>query len=229
MTLSYDWMRDDLDLDDDKSSSSGSSSADKRYYGVVVGKVINPIDPLMLGRVQVQLPFIDSVDLSPWARVAVAMAGKGYGSFFIPIPGDEVLVAFEHGDTNVPYIIGSLWNTMAPPPVSGPGMGVIKRVIHTPLGHEIEFDDAAQSITITSATKQKVKLGPDGIEITSSPGNATIKLDTGGGISIQGQSIDIKGTSIKLTASNIDINGSGSTNVSAGGACNIKGGHVNIN
>ena len=224
MTFSYDWMKDDLDIEDSK-----SPSGDKRYYGVVVGKVINPMDPLMLGRVQVQLPFIDSIDLSPWARVAVAMAGKGYGSFFIPIPGDEVLVAFEHGDTNVPYIIGSLWNTMASPPVSGPGMGVFKRVIRTPLGHEIEFDDAAQSITITSTTKQKVKLGIEGIEITSSPGNATVKVEASGNISIQGQTIEIKGTTIKMTASTIDINGSGTTSVSAGGSCNIKGGKVNIN
>lgn len=224
MTFSYEWMRDELDLED-----SNSSSGDSRYYGVVVGRVVNVIDPLMLGRVQVQLPFIDSADLSPWARVAVAMAGKGYGTFFIPVPGDEVLVAFEHGDTNVPYIIGSLWNTMAPPPVSGPGMGVFKRVIHTPLGHEIEFDDMTQSITITSSTKQKVKLSTDGIEITSSPGNATVKLGAGGDISIQGQTIEIKGTTIKMSASSIEIDGSGTTTVKAGGSCNIKGGKVNIN
>ena len=46
----------------------------KKYYGVTVGKVINPLDPMMLGRVQVQLPFMDSLDLSPWCRVAMPMA-----------------------------------------------------------------------------------------------------------------------------------------------------------
>src|SRR5260370_21281620 len=92
----------------------------KKYYGVVTGRVINLLDPLTLGRVQVQLPFIDSVDLSPWARVAVLLAGPLHGSYFIPNIGDEVLVAFEHGDVNAPHIIGSLWNAMSPPPLPPP-------------------------------------------------------------------------------------------------------------
>src|SRR5262245_22573693 len=91
-----------------------------KFYGVVVGRVINPLDPMALGRVQVQLPFIDSTDLSPWARVAVPMAGPAHGTYFIPNLGDEVLLAFEHGDLRAPYIIGCLWNAMAPPPLPSP-------------------------------------------------------------------------------------------------------------
>ena len=45
-----------------------------------------------------------------WARIATLMAGKERGTYFIPEVGDEVLVAFEHGDIHYPYIIGSLWN-----------------------------------------------------------------------------------------------------------------------
>lgn len=91
-----------------------------RIYGVVVGRVINMLDPNALGRLQVQLPFIDALDLSPWARVASPMAGLFHGTYFIPNLGDEVLVAFEHGDINAPYIIGSLWNAVARPPLSSP-------------------------------------------------------------------------------------------------------------
>ncbi|MFO7680577.1 MAG: phage baseplate assembly protein V, partial [Chloroflexota bacterium] len=46
----------------------------QKFDGVMVGRVINNLDPMALGRVQVQLPSIDSLDLSPWARVAVLMA-----------------------------------------------------------------------------------------------------------------------------------------------------------
>ncbi len=75
------------------------------------GKVINLIDEMLLwGAYRVQLPFIDDIDLSPWARIAVPMSGIGCGMSFLPQVGDEVLVAFEQGDVNVPYVIGSLWN-----------------------------------------------------------------------------------------------------------------------
>ena len=35
------------------------SDEPKKFYGVTVGRVINPLDPMMLGRLQVQMPFID--------------------------------------------------------------------------------------------------------------------------------------------------------------------------
>jgi hypothetical protein len=49
----------------------------KKYYGVTSGTVINPLDPLGNGRVQVQLPMIDSLDLSPWCRIAAPFGRQG--------------------------------------------------------------------------------------------------------------------------------------------------------
>jgi len=69
--------------------------AKRKMYGVQVGRVINLLDPLTLGRVQVQLPSIDALDLAPWARVAMPMASILCGFYFIPQIGDQVLVAFE--------------------------------------------------------------------------------------------------------------------------------------
>ena len=42
------------------------------------------------------------------------MAGRNRGTWFVPEVGDEVLVAFEHGDVKEPYVIGALWKTRPP-------------------------------------------------------------------------------------------------------------------
>jgi len=43
-------------------------------------------------------------------------SGSGQGTFWIPDKDDEVLVAFEHGDPDRPYVVGSLFNPRRPPP-----------------------------------------------------------------------------------------------------------------
>src|SRR5690606_29811971 len=103
-------------------------------------------DPMTLGRVQVQLPFIDSLDPSPWARIAMPMAGPLHGSYFIPDIGTEVLVAFEHGDIKAPYIIGCLWNATALPPLPSPLPQI--RATRTLAGNQIVFTEVPPSVTI---------------------------------------------------------------------------------
>ena len=124
-----------------------TSNSDRQITGVAVGQVIDNTDALTMGRVQIQLPWLP--DIQPWARVAVLMAGPNRGTFFIPQPGDEVLVAFNHGDIREPFVIGSLWNGVDQPPATDLGDAVSKRLIHTPAGLELEFDDKKTSVTIT--------------------------------------------------------------------------------
>ena len=206
---------------------------EKKYYGVTVGRVINSLDPMMLGRVQVQLPFIDSLDLSPWARVAVPMAGLLHGTYFIPNLGDEVLVAFEHGDINVPYIIGCLWNAIARPPLPSPVPQI--RAIRTLAGNQIVFTEVPPSVTIQTAPTppvtmpapptptgpyQTIMLSSAGIQIMS-PTPIQIMSPTGIQI-VAGANI------INLTPDGITITGTPNLNLTATGAVNITGLKINI-
>ncbi len=203
----------------------------KKHYGVVTGRVINILDPLMLGRVQVQLPFSDSVDLSPWARIAVPMAGPLHGTYMIPNIGDEVLVAFEHGDMRVPYIIGSLWNAMSPPPLPSPAPQI--RLIKTLVGNQIMITEAPPSITIqVMATGQTILIAPTGIQILSGANVINLGPPTGpptaqvisgsNAINMSPDGITISGTP------NLNLTASGVLNITAP-AVNITGGLVKIN
>ena len=137
----------------------------EKINGVTVATVINNIDSTGEARVQLMLPWLPG--FMPWARVSTPMAGMLRGTFFIPQIGDEVLVAFNQGDIREPFVVGTLWNTIDRPPSIAPTDAVTKRKIRTPLGHELSFDEALQSVTLTSNTFSTVTLDPLKAEIST--------------------------------------------------------------
>lgn len=73
------------------------------------------------GRVKVQFHWdrekaADPGACSCWVRVAQSWAGKTWGAFFWPRPGQEVVVTFEDGDPERPLITGSVYNNVNMPP-----------------------------------------------------------------------------------------------------------------
>ena len=88
-------------------------------YGLVVGQVTDIADPDGMFRVKVSLPWLSDDYESWWARVAQPGAGSGRGLAWLPEVGDEVLVAFGHGDVRAPYVIGGLYNGVDTPPLGG--------------------------------------------------------------------------------------------------------------
>jgi hypothetical protein len=77
-------------------------------YGKYRGKVIDPIDPLQLGRIVALVPAISELPLS-WAMPATPFAGPGVGFFAIPPVGANVWIEFEGGDPNYPIWTGCFW------------------------------------------------------------------------------------------------------------------------
>lgn len=220
--------------------SQSVESVQRKFWGVTVGRVINLLDPLTLGRVQVQLPMIDDVELSPWARVAVPMAGITHGHYFIPNVGDQVLVAFENGELQAPYVIGSLWNATAPPPLPSPVPQI--RVLRTLAGNQLVFTEVPPTVTLqsgptppvtipappTPAGPPTVILSPAGIQILFGLNIINMTPD---GITITGNpNLNlVASASITMTAPKVSIVGATSTDVLSGGAVSVTAPMVRIN
>ncbi len=109
-----------------------------KITGVVIATVREVEDPLHLGRVKVHFPWLDPKHLSDWIRIATLYGGPGKGSFFIPDIDDEVLVAFEHGNPRVPFVVGALWNGKDQPPTQP----VRERRLQSRNGHKIRMLDS---------------------------------------------------------------------------------------
>ncbi|HEY7319983.1 MAG TPA: phage baseplate assembly protein V [Candidatus Binatia bacterium] len=93
--------------------------------GVVKGVVTNVNDPEQKGRLKVRFQSLEGQHETDWIQIAT-IGAKHSGSFFAPEIDDEVLIAFDGGDTRSPYVIGSLWNRRNKPPVRNEGPLVIE-------------------------------------------------------------------------------------------------------
>jgi uncharacterized protein involved in type VI secretion and phage assembly len=207
------------------SAASEGKQEQNAGTSIVTGVITSNCDLPGHGKLLVRIPSLDTEVL---ARTASPGGGPGAGIQFVHRVGDEVLVALGQNDAADAFILGGLWSTQDQPPVSSPDAPA-KRVIKTGLakgapGHEIEMDDALQSISIVSTTKQKITIDPAKIELSNTAGTLTITLDN------KTQTITIKGVQIKLSgaasigldAPNIKITAGTSVSI-AGATCSISG------
>ncbi len=215
----------------------GSDAETRVADRLVVAVVTNNQDPEEMGRVKVKYPWLDDKAESYWARVIAPGAGKERGVYFLPEVDDEVLVGFELGDMNHPYILGGLWNGKDKTPESTSdtlsGSAVKRRIIKSRDGHFIVLidDDGGGGITLQDKKGNVIKVESQDNKMT---------VDMKGDIEVKSQgSINITATSdIKLHASgNVEITADQELSMKAsmgatldgGMKTDVKGGMVNLN
>lgn len=161
------------------------SNDDERLGGVYVAIVTSNEDPDNQGKIKVVFPWMNNEVESHWARVATLYAGKDRGHYFIPEVDDEVLVVFEHGDPNHPYIVASLWNGKDELPEPGHPDGKNNhKVIETRSGHKLTFDDTdgAERISLVDSSLNNsitIDVPSDNITILAKTGDIHIKAPAG--------------------------------------------------
>jgi uncharacterized protein involved in type VI secretion and phage assembly len=161
--------------------------ADK-YYGKYRGMVLNNIDPMMIGRLLVQVPDVLGLGVSSWAMPCVPVAGPQMGVYVVPLVSSGVWVEFEGGNPDYPIWSGCFWGSTAEvPPLAFAGL---------PVSPNIVLQTSGQSTIVVSDLP-----GPTGgIMLKSLTGASIIVNDTG--IYIQNG----KGASIVMAGPAVTIN-----------------------
>ncbi|GAA1976254.1 VgrG-related protein [Kitasatospora viridis] len=202
--------------------ASGGADTAPRIPGVANALVTNIQDPLRQGRVKLSFPWLSEDYESDWCRVAQFGGVRG-GGLMLPDVHDEVLVAFDRGSLDHPYVIAGLYNGIDRPtpdpdgidPVDGTSGAVNWRSVANRRGDIVELLEAE-----THAER--------GIRLRT--GDRTLKVhldDTSTKITIQSDgSILIDGTTTVSVQAGADLNlqAGGTVSIKAGGAVNINAG-----
>jgi phage protein D len=246
-----------VDLLGDQNGALGSWASN----GPVIGLVTNNKDPDGMHRVKVKFPTLSDQAESNWARMVTLGAGANRGFVVMPQINDEVLVVFEHGDLRRPLVIGSLWNGRDKPPAPAidnllAQSKVIQWGLTSNAGHTFTIRDGQDEKNIElklidGVTKlllddKKVELHGNGQTLELKCGEASIKLEKSGAITISGttitvdakQSVDVKAqtainvkatVAAKIEGTSVDIKANGSVNVQGSGPLILKGNPAMIN
>ena len=217
------------------------------FWGPVVGIVTNNRDPDNEGRVKVKFPWLSDDVESDWARLVGTGAGSERGFFCLPEINDEVLVVFEQGDMDRPYVIGGLWNGEDEPPPSADDAvengRVHKRTFKTRVGHTLTFidDGSDEGVILETAGGHKLILSDDQqkVVLQTSGGHVLTLDDSGSEVSVESTAnmtlksnanltIEANGN-LELKGQSFSLNANTMGEVKSAGTLSVRGSVVRIN
>jgi uncharacterized protein involved in type VI secretion and phage assembly len=155
-------------------------STGQKFFGKYRGTVINNIDPLQMGRIQVMVPDVSNTLPSTWAMPCVPVSGIQSGVFVVPAIDAGVWIEFEQGDPDFPIWVGGYWGSAAEVPalalLAPPGLQNF--VLQTTLQNTLMISDApgpTGGLMLKSMTGAMILINELGIQISNGQG-ATIMM-----------------------------------------------------
>ena len=200
-------------------------------------KVMDNKDPEKMGRIRVQFLWQEEQEpdlMTPWIRIAQPHGGNDKGFYFIPEIDEEVMVEFENGNAEKPFVVGTLYHGKQHPGKKWPTDSNDIKAIRTRNGHTIEIHDEGNDGFIRIYDHEK-----ENYILTFSTDKKLIKLESTGNIELYAGSDIIMeaGHDIKMKAKNnkdVDVEnkltvkvGSSKT-VSAGSITESAGGEMKL-
>jgi uncharacterized protein involved in type VI secretion and phage assembly len=219
----------------------------QRYYGKYRAFVDDNKDPEQRGRLKLRIPSVLGKAISGWALPCLPFGGlQNQGWFMIPEVDAQVWVEFEEGNIDCPIWTGVFWQKDVSIPKEAAKEEPTTRVIRTPSGHVLQFDDAEGkeqfrlhhpanaemtidsqgTVALTDAQGSKLTLDAAAKQVIIQDANGnTITMDAKGTIveDVQGNKIEMAAAGITVKGQQIVIEGSQVAVGGQGGEPLIKG------
>jgi phage protein D len=213
--------------------------------GLAIAIVTDNQDPDDQGRVRVKFPWLSEDHASFWARLVAPGAGPQRGMEYLPEVNDEVLVGFDRGDLQHPFVLGGLWNGVDLPPKKSSqvvtGGKVQQRIIKSRTGHTIvlDDDDSGGGISIVDSQGNQIVIDSQNNNMSLTvKGDLSLKADgkisiTGAGITLDAGTgkVEMQGTGITMDGKMGSLQASGmGVKLDAGaGTVDVSGSMINLN
>ncbi|WP_030542451.1 VgrG-related protein [Streptomyces albus] len=193
-------------------ASGGGDAYGGRLPSVANALVTDVQDPQRRGRVKLKFPWLDDKYTSDWTRT-VQYGGTQGGGVITPSVNDEVLVAFDRGALDHPYVIGSLYNGQDKPSRGDvqywDKLGrVVRRTLADRSNNRLDLLDQP---TMGRKRGVRLKTGDDKLTVYLDRTKTEITVDSKGSVSITG------GTDVTIKAGR-------ALNIQAGGPISMRSG-----
>ena len=209
--------------------------------------VMENADPEGLGRIRVQFPWQKIMgEMTPWIRIVTPHAGSEKGFHFIPEINEEVLIGFEGGNAEHPYMLGSLYNGSGKAGAFKSDVNAIK-AIRTRSGHTIALNDTdgeekieiydndgsiiifdTQKKSLTINASETINIGAKNIHLVAEK-NITLKAK--GNIETASEvdtNILSTGNTVIQSTGDIEVNSDGAVAIEATSDAELKGQRVSV-
>jgi len=195
-----------------------------KHFGKYRGFVADNQDPEKRGRLRVKVPSVLSSEVSAWALPCLPFGGlPDQGFFMIPEVDAQVWVEFEEGNLHAPIWTGVFWQQSGDIPSEAALDEPTTRILKTPSGHVLQFDDESgkEKIRLFHPKEAELSIDENGtvtlkdgngevITLDASDGKVTVEDSNGNSVVLDTSGAQVKdsnGNEITMSASGITLKG----------------------
>lgn len=196
----------------------------KKYYGKYRGFVVDNADPETRARIRVRVPSVLGDAVTGWALPCLPFGGLAeQGLFLVPEVDSQVWVEFEEGDVSSPIWTGTFWQASGDPPSEARLDEPTTRLIKTPSGHVLQFDDAEGeerfylqhpagaemeidaegTLALTDADGARVTMDAAAGEVVVEDANGNVLTMSASGTTVE----DSNGNKVEMAATGVTVEG----------------------